>query len=201
MAALCGLILLVSMQAVNEAASRAATRDRRPVEDARVARCLAQFDGNHDGMLDAGELRELLEDLDQDARQPLSTTEEIATDEVKKRIAGFKHIPRSESGVRGFRPRLLLGCVVDATEFAWVQDASNRLPKEAKPRILIVSHIEGRKLVSHSYCTFQTPRGSWFAYNPTRGSHQLMASQVPNAELWGRELVPSAARSWFEDAR
>ena len=87
---------------------------------------------------------------------------------------------------------------MDATEFAWAQDASNRLPKNAKPRILIVSHVEGKKVVAHSYCAFQSPRGNWFAYNPTRGTQQLLASQVPNATAWGKELVPTANGSWFE---
>ncbi len=142
--------------------------------------------------------RELRLQVQTAIRSEAKAREDDSVKEVKRQIAGFEKLPRSDSGSQGFRPKLALGCVVDSTEFAWVQDASNRLPKESKPRILIVNQVVGKTVVAHAYCAFRTPRGTWFAYNPTKGSQQLFSAQVPNAKEWGEELVPSATSSWFE---
>lgn len=127
--------------------------------------------------------------------------EEASTKELKRQIAGMKLPFAKDPHFPGFRPTLINGCLVDSTEFAWAQDAVNRLSKEAKPRLLVVNHMEGNILRSHAYCTFQTPRGTWFAYNPNNGSQQLFSSQKPDAKEWGEELLSIATSSWFEDRK
>ena len=92
----------------------------------------------------------------------------------------------------GFRPKLPNGCAVEATEFAWVEDAAHRLPQQARPHILIVAWWDKGQYLCHAYCAFMTPRGSWFAYNPTHGSQQLLYSKKPDAQEWASEIMPTS---------
>lgn len=93
-----------------------------------------------------------------------------------------------------FEPRLPNGCTVDATERAWVEAAKIKLPKQAKPKILTVVHGD----TAHSYCVFMTPRGTWFCYNPDRGSEWILEGDE-DAMSWGLQCNALATGATLED--
>lgn len=93
-----------------------------------------------------------------------------------------------------FEPSLPLGCTVDATERAWVEVAKRKLPKEAMPRILNVYHAN----TAHSFCIYITPRGTWYAYNPSKGSEEVLDGEA-DAMAWAIQCDALATGATLEE--